>query len=240
MAKEAKVVLIIVEGPSDETALSVLEKLLSTQQVKFFVVHGDITTKKGVSAGTARGEMKEYLDYYLSCSKLKQSDILQIIHIVDMDGAYVSDDVIRYNENVDHPIYFVDKIETNKVNDLKETHCQKKSVLDKLSTTPFINKSVPYSIYYFSCNLEHVFHNRLEDFSDDEKEELANEVDDRYHDDLKSFIDFLKNSSFSVQQDYVNSWKFIKEGLNSLNRYSNVHLIFEKIRESQQNYSEDN
>ncbi len=232
MAKEAKVVLIIVEGPSDETALSVLEKSLSTQQVKFFVIHGDITTRKGITAGTIRGDMKNYLDYYLSCSKLKESDILQIIHIVDMDGAYASDDVIEFNENTDHPLYFINKIETNNVNKLKETHCQKKSVLDKLVSTMYIDKTVPYSIYYFSCNLEHVFHDRLEDFSDDEKEDLANEVDDRYHDDLEGFINFLKNSSFSVQQDYTSSWKFIKQGLNSLNRYSNVHLIFDKIRDT--------
>lgn len=240
MAKEAKVVLIIVEGPSDETALSVLGKSLSTQQVKFFVIHGDITTRKGVSAGSIRGNMKNYLDYYLSCSKLKKSDILKIIHIVDMDGVYASDEIIQYNENTDHALYFVDRIETDKVKELKETRSQKRAVLDKLSTTPFIDKTVPYSIFYFSCNLEHVFHDRLEDFSDDEKENLANEVDDYYHDNLEAFVDFLENSSFSVHQDYIESWKFIKQGLNSLDRYSNAHLIFQTIKTFQENEGEEN
>ena len=43
-----KILLVIVEGPSDETALGyALSQVYDREQVSIQVVHGDITTKKG-------------------------------------------------------------------------------------------------------------------------------------------------------------------------------------------------
>ena len=48
--REKKVVLFIVEGPSDEAALgSVMKEYFSSDEVQFVVVHGDITLKDNVS-----------------------------------------------------------------------------------------------------------------------------------------------------------------------------------------------
>lgn len=48
--EEKKVVLFIVEGPSDEAALgSVMKEYFSSDEVQFVVVHGDITLKDNVS-----------------------------------------------------------------------------------------------------------------------------------------------------------------------------------------------
>ena len=45
MAKK-KIILFIVEGPSDETSLStVLSRIFSSSSVKFQVIHGDILTR---------------------------------------------------------------------------------------------------------------------------------------------------------------------------------------------------
>ena len=45
MAKK-KVMLFIVEGPSDETSLStVLNRIFNSSTVKFQVVHGDVLTR---------------------------------------------------------------------------------------------------------------------------------------------------------------------------------------------------
>lgn len=37
---------------------------------------------------------------------------------------------------------------------------------------------------------------------------------------------FIRNSSFSVCEDYQSSWDFIKQGNNSLCRYSNLGICF--------------
>ena len=50
MAKK-KVMLFIVEGPTDETSLStVLNRIFSSSTVKFQVVHGDILTRDFTSS----------------------------------------------------------------------------------------------------------------------------------------------------------------------------------------------
>lgn len=44
-----KVVLVIVEGPSDDTALGImLNQIYDKDSVHVHIMHGDITTRKGV------------------------------------------------------------------------------------------------------------------------------------------------------------------------------------------------
>lgn len=48
---EKKVIVFIVEGPSDEAALgTIMKEYFSGNEVQFLVVHGDITLKDYVSA----------------------------------------------------------------------------------------------------------------------------------------------------------------------------------------------
>lgn len=47
---EKKVVVVIVEGPSDENALGeILKEFFSSKEVQFAVVHGDITSDSGTT-----------------------------------------------------------------------------------------------------------------------------------------------------------------------------------------------
>lgn len=53
MSKAKKVIFVIVEGPTDEDALSsVLKQIFSSAEVHFHVIHGDITTEDSVVAGS--------------------------------------------------------------------------------------------------------------------------------------------------------------------------------------------
>ena len=45
-------------------------------------------------------------------------------------------------------------------------------------------------------------------------------------DNIDDFISFLCNSDFSCCDSYEDSWKFIKGGKHSLERYSNLGLCF--------------
>ena len=46
----------------------------------------------------------------------------------------------------------------------------------------------------------------------------------KYGDDPDGFTLFMKESSFSVCDDYRSSWAFIKTELHSLERYSNFGI----------------
>ena len=78
-------------------------------------------------------------------------------------------------------------------------------------------------MYYFSLNLEHILHGRT-NLSDWEKIRCAEEFDLKYGDDPDGFTLFMKESSFSVCDDYRSSWAFIKTELHSLERYSNFGI----------------
>ena len=50
MAIAKQVMIFIVEGPTEETALAqILSRILLTGQIKFEIVHGDITTERRLS-----------------------------------------------------------------------------------------------------------------------------------------------------------------------------------------------
>lgn len=76
-----------------------------------------------------------------------------------------------------------------------------------------------------SCNLDHVLYN-LQNATDTEKEEYAFNFSEKYIDNIEDFILFLCKSEFSCCDSYEDSWMFIKQGKNSLERYSNLGLCF--------------
>lgn len=221
---EKKVLLFIVEGISDEVSFqSILENFFEKSKVKVAVMHGDITTKCKPS------EIKSKISYRLTefCSIYKihfPEDVIKIIHLVDTDGAYVSDDCIQ-SKNCKEVEYTEEAIFTSKPEDIKERNSTKSVILNTLSTIKKLNHT-SYEIYYFSRNLEHVLHNKSENLTDEDKKKLSEDFDDEYADNLESFLRFIKESDFAVKGDYKESWNFIKQDTNSLKRYSNFHLFF--------------
>lgn len=74
--------------------------------------------------------------------------------------------------------------------------------------------------------MEHVLYNELKDFSDDEKEILSDEFAEKYEGKILEFIEFISDKSFAVDGTYREAWKYIEKDMNSLQRHSNMHLIF--------------
>ncbi|MCC8173332.1 MAG: hypothetical protein LIO65_02765 [Odoribacter sp.] len=48
------------------------------------------------------------------------------------------------------------------------------------------------------------------------------------------FLNFITNSDFSVKTDYQESWEYIREGFHSLERHTNLGLIW-----SEEGYNND-
>ena len=93
-----QVVLFIVEGVSDETALAIpLEKLFSTEHVRFDITSGDITSDySGKSIAAKVGEcVKRHCDEY----KYKREDFAEVVLLTDMDGAFIEEEFILKDES---------------------------------------------------------------------------------------------------------------------------------------------
>ena len=99
---------------------------------------------------------------------------------------------------------------------------RKRQNINRLSACSKI-AGIPYSMYYFSLNLDHVLHGKT-NISEWEKIRCAEEFDLKYGDDPDGFTLFMKESSFSVCDDYLRSWAFIKTELHSLERFSNFGI----------------
>jgi len=221
-----KVVLFIVEGDTDELSLyMILKKLLKNKRVFFQVVNTDVTSEETTTTQNIIKKLEQEIEKKQAVQKFYRSDIIQIIHLVDTDGAFVGDEHI-VEADTESAVYTTDVIKTRYLEKMKKRNKRKSSILNKLSTTTHIEE-VPYRVYYFSANLEHVLHNE-QNVAKEQKRDSADQFADTYYDQPEEFINFIRDQTFAVQGTYQETWDFINNGVNSLNRHCNFHLFFEK------------
>lgn len=222
-----KIVFVIVEGPSDETALGVLlSRIYDKNAVHIHIWHGDITSDSKVTPGNILSKVGSAVKSFASSQHYKNIHFAEILHIVDMDGAYISDDCIIEDKSVAEPQYSTVEIRTPERKNIIKRNALKRSNLDKLCGCKDI-WSIPYHVYYMSCNLDHVLYGKLNS-TDEEKEEDAYQFAKKYKKNPEGFLDYMKKSDFSVMTGYPESWEFIKQNGNSLERHSNLGLALEK------------
>lgn len=222
-----RIVFVIVEGPSDEEALGViLNRIYDKNSVYVHVMHCDITTARGVEPGNIVSKIGNLVRGYAG-KIFKAEDFRQIIHITDMDGAFIPDDNIIEDMAEKVPIYFETEIHTcNKAGIVERNRCKRENLNRLVSTRKVWN--IPYAIYYMSCNLDHALYGKLNS-SDEEKEKDAFHFAERYKADIPAFLKFITKSEFSVMSGYTESWKYIEENLRSLERHTNLGVCLEKI-----------
>lgn len=223
--REKKVVLFIVEGPSDEAALcSVMKEYFSSDEVQFVVVHGDITLKDNVSLDDIKKKINEQIEYIQRRYRYNFDDFIRIIHIVDMDGVYIPSEDIK-NADIEEVQYYEDFILAKHVQVIADRNKRKGDILFKLRKTGKIHE-IPYRIYFNSCNLEHVLYGELKNYSDEEKQRLSDEFADKYDGRAEEFVTFISEPAIAVLGTYQKTWDYIEKDKNSLHRHSNMHFIF--------------
>lgn len=221
---ERKVVVVIVEGPSDENAIGgILKEFFNSEEVQFAVVHGDITSNYKTTKENVVSKINGLIENIKSKYGYNWGDFVKIIHIADTDGAFTKNCIKM--EAVDEIQYYEDHIEYFDIEAVENRNAHKAEIMFKLSTTGKI-RSIPYRLYFNSCNLEHVLYNELKNFSDDEKEILSDDFAEKYEGKALEFIDFISDKSIAVEGTYKETWKYIEKDKNSLQRHSNMHLIF--------------
>ena len=227
MGKTKKVILFIVEGITDKTALgSVLDAILSNEKIHFAITEGDITTKDDVDASNVIRRINEIIratqERYHFCA----SDLLEIVHLIDTDGAFIPETAIVNTPAATHIQYSQQDIQTSDVQKIAERNRKKLGLVNILKGKSEINKK-PYKMFYFSRNQEHVLHNDARELTTSQKNALADQFDEQYGDAPEAFLEYIKSKDFAVPGDYVATWNFIESGLHSLERWSNFHLYFE-------------
>lgn len=225
-----KIIFVIVEGPSDDEALGLLlEKIFSSSTVFVYITHGDITSKPGMDPSRILDTVGDLVKGYAKSNHLSKSHFQEIVHISDTDGAFIPDENIVEDLEATKVEYTLSEIRTANVKGIKQRNALKSLCLNRLSKTRTI-WGIPYRMYYMSCNLDHVLHDK-QNSTDEEKESDALTFAKRYRRDVDGFVRFIAASDFSVTSNYAESWNFIAQGLHSLERHTNLGLCLMGAKE---------
>lgn len=222
-----KIILFIVEGVSDKTALSlVLSRIFDSNVVKFAIMYGDITSDYDNTVGTIASVIGDKVKEFAG-KQFKAVDFAEVVHIIDTDGVFIPDDNVLYDKSADEVKYRTSNIFTKNVDKIRHRNEHKRAIISKMLGTSKVWRTIPYSVYYFSCNLEHVI-SRNANMADEIKGDNAEKFEKKFANNVDGFRIFFEESDFAVKGEYADSWKFIKTGNNSLKRYSNFGLFLEK------------
>ena len=244
-----KIVLCLVEGQSDINALSygiseLYDSIDSDYEVMFPILRdtnktgGDITSKYGVKPENIERLIAQlFIDNYLKDYGLYPKDISEIIHIVDIDGVYIDDcSVIETKAGFNGKANYYDEeyIEAANIDSIIERNARKRENLNHLSNLESIkvgSKQVPYSVYYMACNLDHVI---SDDANIEQGSKCRNTLEfaDKCQANDNFFVDFMQSKEIAmIGMTYKESWQYIKQGKNSLKRYTNINLLIDSLRE---------
>lgn len=220
-----KAVVFIVEGATDKKALeNIFKKIYRHKEIHFEFTCGDLSSDENIDVENVESEIYKFVDEYRKDKKLKTSDIWQIVHIFDMDGAYIDDTHIVQGNSPDF-IYSTNNIYCKNIKKVKNRNEHKRKLMDYLLKCQNI-KNIPYKCYYLSSNLDHALYSKL-NLTDDEKTEYANAFYELFMGREQLFINFLRMEVVNgVPDSFPKSWKYIKEGLHSLERHTNLNLYF--------------
>lgn len=223
-----KVLIFIVEGESDKIVLDLVTKILKENEIVFHVVRGDISSDDYVTTNNVESKISRMIEEERSKYMLKKSDIFKVVHIFDMDGAYIFDSLIKPSSNSNF-VYKDDGIYCSDFDRVKKRNRHKREIMDYLLSLNSISNKYKYECYYFSCNLDHALYDER-NLEDNLKTSKANSFKDYFCDREKTFVDFLELVvSCGVPNTYTESWDFIKNNDNSLQRHTNFHLFFKYI-----------
>ncbi len=234
--EESKLLLFIVEGRTDETALApALEKIINNT-IKFKVMRSDITCDYASTVDNIEERIKKVAvrKFLSDNSHFTANDICGIVHIVDLDGSFTSDEIIQINNDIDKAQYYDEHIENqeDKLEEFKLTRENKRKILKHLASIKEIKIPygivVPYEIYYMSCNLDHVLHNKRNSTNDEKKNDSITFADEC--DDPIKFEELFNSTDIKFDGNYQSTWLDIQNDFNSLKRGSNFWLCIAKYK----------
>ncbi len=252
-----KIVLFLVEGKSDREALQIAiselyESIDEDIEVFFPIIHngeeergGDLTTsrytdKRGRNKWVTPDNIEDalyslFLEDFFDEKKIMPKDITEIVQIVDMDGAFVPDDCILLDPSLTEEqstLYTDSHILCRDIDNIVDRNNRKRNNISFLCSTKTIKiktQTKPYSIYYFSSNLDHFLHNDA-NLDHKQKRNLADAFSNRFIGDVDGFISMFSTDPGSTKEmTYNESWNYIKEGTRSLSRHTNINLLLQKL-----------
>lgn len=230
-----KFVLFIVEGRNDQLEIQAIlntpyfTDFRNKYSPEFLALGKDITLdapgKQSIRNAVEQVVRKWKKGENRLAQKVSNPLIEEIVHITDLDGVGVTRDSI-VQDDVGSFFYEDEIIRAANIEWVVQRNSIKKKNLKDLYATDKI-ENLPYSIFYASCNMDHVLSNQRN---------ASRQYKDQYSKDYRNLCKANPELIFKsvlakeigTDLDYRESWQYIMEGTNSLKRKTNLNLLFEK------------
>lgn len=234
-----KIILFLVEGSTDKQSISLtLARLLKKVNVKFHIIKTDITSDLNSTVDNIEKLIFERIDFFLAENPhLTYDDISAVIQITDTDGTFINDSAIVFDSTCEDFTYNEVEIRTNNVEEAKSRNNKKSSILRYLCKKSEIQKVdeserivaiINYRLYYMSCNLDHVLHDKR-NATQEQKEDLAADFEMKTGDNIHLLRDTISKPNVNNSTSFEESWEYIQMGTNSLKRKSNFEYFFQEF-----------
>lgn len=259
--------MILTEGPSDRAALTdfftELYSLIDEDIEVFFPLlteeslsedgdievnyNGDITSRNGINQDNVlpmllkmfiHPELKKHPAYEYPAS------VQEVIHIVDIDGAYLDESRIvnaESGETRELP-YYDDQNHIVIVKDRDtfiQRNMQKRENLEKLVNTKRLRitmskgeneaKEKPYRVFFFSSNLDHVLFGKANNESYNKVGDARKFGNDFYGEPLKLASYFIHHPCATPAGNYFDSWSSLSENDCSLQPCTNINILVDDL-----------
>lgn len=232
--KQRKGIVLIVEGPSDQTVLEgYLECVFPNCVVETSVFRGDLTcgldkNKKRIRDYNPKKVVEGIVLKALMKNGWQPQDVKGVIHVTDTDGAYVDDSYVQEDQTIECKMLCTDRalLSKNPAATKMRNHFKRRYTLELLRHSKLQNYGwdIDYELYYMSTNLEHVTQGSYHPFSMEEKNNLAIELRNRCFEDGDYALRLFSDQSLEGKT-LDGSWDFIMSDAHSLERHTNLGLL---------------
>lgn len=225
-----KLVLFICEGPTDENALyMIMKSFFNPSEVKFHIVHGDFFLSAIDEDHDPERAIHDMVTAEIRKYGLRRSDILAVFHCSDTDGAFIPNENVIEDPDARKIQYEEDGIHTRFPESIICRNRKKRKNMNILSNMTSLGEDIPYRIYYFSHNIEHALYGRHQHMSDHQKTNLSDAFADRFEENWRDFYSYLLTDCGPLGTNYHESWVEIRKGNASVQRHTNLNLLFEEF-----------
>lgn len=197
--------MFLVEGTSEQDAMVTpfSQYLKEKVRVEGEAFYCDVTTvsmfPKSARTFVVRSNVKEtvrtfVLDQIERKHTYTWQDLAQIVHIVDTDGAFIPDDRVLANEELNGIAYYADHIEHAHPADIIERNYVKAAAIRTLAFAGelvYRRRAVPYRLFFMSRNLEHALFGIGNNVDGATKERLSREFAEACRDNPQVLVERL-------------------------------------------------
>lgn len=233
-----KVILVIVEGQTEELVFfDFLQERFGNLEVRIDVQCGDVISNWNRKYGTVEGAIEQVVEKYLTMYRLLPSDLLAVVQFTDTDGCFIEDKYIRvdrikatrtrYGKN---GIYVTTKFKKMQMMERNQIKAESMKILARDRHANCRKRKIPYRLYYFSINLDHVLWGE-QNAKGNSKLEKAELFLDNLEMPLDQFLcQFVPGEeTLPWEEKWEKSWQEITKNLNSLQRSTNMPFVLDFI-----------